>query len=177
MNSSNAESGVSDAEVLLKRLEHLTNQLRNLGKFCGLTTLASFLPLIFASLLAGVGGGPPDLAGQVVLFGVALAIAAIFFLYLFDQKRKIGDIVFQELSDELEWSPYQRGSTNKFATSKPPGSADVPRAAVRLSVREYLLASTLPLVERENSVRVYFMLNVVCMVAIILLIAVAKHRA
>jgi hypothetical protein len=174
VNSEGGDSRFKDVAMLLSRLMESTNRLRILARFCALITLCNFLMTMFSGLVASSRSEVrSDFVAQVGIMGFFVALGALFFLYLFDQGRKLGDAVFQELSDELEWSPYQKSATNKFAISRPAGIADVPRATVRLSVREFLLASTLPLVEREGSVRIYLLVNIACSIAVVVLLTLA----
>ena len=163
---------ISDATQLLNRLRTATDSLIPLSRMCLIVTLMNVAFAFFsvASIRIIVRLNDQGILLLSAIVGT-LVIAAVIVLFNFDQRRKSGDAIFQELSDELEWSPHQTYSLASPPTRSYDGANELPRATVRLAVREYLLASALPFASREGGVRSYLAVNVTLSFGLLVLLA------
>lgn len=161
-----------DQQLLLARLEEVSRRLFMLNRNCAVSTFGNVLLGLLSIVAIGWMYRLSALMPLYIsVFNLYVAVVSIFLLYRFDHLRKLGDAIFQELSDELEWSPYQRNAKTNWSSTKPPGTLEVPRAKIRLAFREFLLSSTLPLAGREGGVRNYLLINVVSTFSVLILMA------
>ena len=104
------------------------------------------------------------------LFVMAPAAMGIWFLTRFEALRRHGEVLFEELSNELQWQGV-RGT----GPSGPTGPGDRPEIHKRIVLRSFIQASDLPLVPGKFGPTVYFLLFVVIAVAGILLPRLLLH--
>lgn len=115
----------------VRRLEEISLQQQVNSRIIGMITLANFC---FAMLTISVPSLIlPNIDRFIILTTlqfstVVLAIYASMKLYMFDKCSQEGHLIYQEISDELEWN----GSNNRVSIS------------TRYTLRKFLLADTLP---------------------------------
>lgn len=151
--------GRSDADPELKSvldtLEHLTGRLRMTARLVALFTLGSF----FGALAIGFFQRTSYFVHvYVVGFGLCFPLVSIFLVLQFDLLKRKGDIVFKELSDELQW--YVRYGPEEQIAGGEPTAETRPELLTRIVLREYAYSTALPLVSSSaNGPALYAIVN------------------
>jgi hypothetical protein len=76
----------------------------------------------------------------------ALTLVALLLLVIYDVARKRGDTLYEEVSEDLEWSPERRTGIR-------------PDTNVRLTLREFSRSTDLPLVAGRMAITIYALVN------------------
>jgi hypothetical protein len=151
-----SESGSGVLEVL-SQLERVTQRLHSLGRVAALLTLLSFLcALGVVGLQRASETAIAHLWGLPI--GLAFPLAAIAAIFQFDMLKRKGDILFKELSDELQW--YVRYGREQMGAGSEPSPEYRPQLRARIVLREYAYSTTLPLVSSTNGPLMYAVANV-----------------
>lgn len=143
-----------DAEIdqAIKRLKADTRQLRLRSNSIITTTVFNLL-VFFTALARGSVKSPTlDFSGPTLIGISALATASvIIFSVRYDRALRHGDVVFEEISEELQVQLRETVSSSR-ATSRP-------RLGVRLAMREFSLASRLPIIKNKQGALIYSIFN------------------
>jgi hypothetical protein len=123
------------------------------GRLAAILTLLSFLSTL------GIGAFERMFFLRVWGFAIGLIfpLTAIATILQFDLIKRKGDIVFKELSDELQW--HVRYGREEMASGSEPNSEFRPELRARIVLREYAYSTTLPLVSSTNGPLVYAAVN------------------
>ena len=152
MNISKVVEGGVDLDFLLGRLRHLSSQLNVSGQFVMYLTVLNIV-LTLSLLASGCRNG--DFA-QVLCtqVGLALGIGALSLTVACERLRRRGDVLFQEISDELQWDirASTADSGKGIASERPPLDA-------RMILRTFARAGDLPLVPGTFGPAVYAAIN------------------
>lgn len=95
---------------------------------------------------------------EIILFVflIILLIQALFYIYWFDQKRKHGDVIFEEASDYYEWLIKKQLSNNEL------NQINSKVFKLRVSFREYTRSCDLPLFPGKKGISTYTFINIMC---------------
>jgi len=145
--------------MVLDQLEYLTGRLRMIARLVALFTLWSFLDLLVIAFLQRTTYVTHVLHMFSIGFGLCLPLVSIFLVFQFDLLKRKGDIVFKELSDELQW--YVRYGAEEQTTGRPEPNAETrPQLRTRIVLREYAYSTALPLVSSStNGPALYAIVN------------------
>ncbi|MEW6347888.1 MAG: hypothetical protein AB1646_02405 [Thermodesulfobacteriota bacterium] len=163
------------------RLDDETSRLRITGSivvFCALMVLVTLILALVGTTIRLRS----DWSVIMLLSSAALSLAGLLFTAWWERRKEIGMIIFEEISDEVEWShrtfrPWKRTQDqarsrayeeeleiihDKLQTALP-----VPRPPIeiRLALRHFLSATKLPLVPEQYSALLYSLFFLVCMAA------------
>jgi hypothetical protein len=123
----------------LDNLERVTSRVRVVSAQVGLITLVHLIvPIATMSLAAtaGAGFGSPGefraVSSLLLLFDIALLFVSITLAWFFDRLARTGNVLFQEISDELERH----------------GSAPI---SARVVLRRFVLEATLPFLRKADT--------------------------
>jgi hypothetical protein len=128
-------------EVLLSDLRLTAGKMQTLSA-AALYLLAVCLMGLFVTLIMRSASSQPfstsweDLVRYLTLGSAMYGLTALF---LYDRRRRHGDVLFEELSNELQWQAVSGSSIPKAAESRP-------SIENRVTLRNYVQASDLPLV-------------------------------
>lgn len=161
---------IEDIRGMLRELRRLTYKVRRLGLLVLMVTLADIFTLIAgvaATIISLINyrnnnytGSPYGQSPYWLIGNAAVFVASIVILGYFDQTRKRGDGLYQEVSNELQIVE----SSDK--DERVP--ADLAREA-RLDLRSFASAADLPLVPGRIGTPVYSLLNVAIIVISVIL--------
>jgi hypothetical protein len=130
-------------------LQYTSNALSREGYVVASATVLN------ATLLTGAIITPNAQRSSSFAFFAAVASSVLLPLILiallrFDRRRRRGDAVFEELSDELQW--YVKNSTTGEASGR-----YRPDITVRRAMREFVASSTLPLTKNYTSGIIFYL--------------------
>ena len=150
-----ADSDLSpDLAFHVRRLNRISSNLRFGGILLALFTFGQmFVFVYFMSMLRREGNIFPS-PFHVVLF---LALTNILLLVMRDVQKRAGDSLYEEITDELQWSVIA-GAMSDRARTRPP-------LAIRYTLRTYSKASALPILDGEAGPAAYGLLNIMTLVA------------
>ncbi len=129
------------------RLRHIANRLKFFSLLIIITLIACMLLSVWILI------SYPAYTLYIFRFvPTALSFFGIVLLFIFDSIRKSGMVLYDEISDELEWG-FRTGNTVK---------RDVPgkrvQTAIRVAMRQFLQATDLPIVPGSAGQGIYFAL-------------------
>ncbi len=144
----------------LDQLRYLTQQLRVLGSGVAFQTLLSVFVFIYQQFIRG----GKSFGGSVLAISIVLSGCSLIMLIMYDLSRRRADVLFEEISDELEWNV--RDSGTKVGSRRP----DLNH---RVILRGYARSEFLPLTPFPAGITVYFVVNM----GMAVLSAFAVHSA
>jgi len=133
----------------LNLLEHATKRLRLFGLTAFVLTVLSV-----CILLSMIGGGIFLVFRSltfIVLTSSLVSTSALLCLIAYEYERKRGDVLFEEISDELQW--YVRESDTE--------SDSRPLIGARVVLRSFARSVDLPLAPGRFGPAVYFLVNAI----------------
>lgn len=150
------DSKLAEEEIAssLEELREITRLLSFRGARNGIMVLGHFMYCVICItsntfVLLGL-----EVRVYILFVEFLLLMFSIFTLYRFDELRKRGDALYQEISDEVEWAPRQfRSKESELMTPSSP--KEVPRLSIRIAFREFLLSANLPLVGGREGNKFY----------------------
>lgn len=157
----------SEIKNAVNALARRTAYLKILGSSaCAATALHLFAfayLALFASKLRE--RFPEGLVGERLEVMLALEISifslSIGLLFVYDRVLSQGDVIYQELSDELEWDVRHR----YLPQVEPRTARRRPRLRLRIQFREFVSASRLPLARGSYGLMAYVLVNVLILIA------------
>lgn len=144
----------SDLGVSVRRLQLISVRLRVLGVLIFAGTVADVALAVFvrASVRVDEDFVVFYYEGYLAILG-ALACIVLILAVVHDQARRTGDVVFEEVSDELQWHRQKTGRTDDAAL-------DRPLLPIRIALRRYAVSADLPLLRGRAGAAAYVGLNV-----------------
>jgi hypothetical protein len=137
-----------DTEHLLERLSYVTRQMRLFGLLIFGAALTGVV-MIFAQMAMREKSihsfGAEDQVLMLKLLTIAICLLGFIIIMLFELLRRQGDVLFEELSNELQWGGN--------VASK--GPVEKPRISERIILRSFVQASDLLLVPGRFGPAVY----------------------
>lgn len=159
----NREIEDSQFSVQLKHLMLITRQLRSYSSY---TIILLVFSLIFLTLVSiyrrqfSIGYDLNILTLGIWMYSLLNIIMGIFILYKFSAIRKQGMIIYEELTEEIDWS-----SKRKEFIHRPP-------IETRIVIKEFLQASDLPFTSGANGQAFYLIMYVILSILTIFLMVV-----
>ena len=161
-------------DAVLDRLRRLTQLLQHYGLMCVMCTLGNLGCLVVATFIFPLNRHSSNIPSYsydrfdhglfqtLAGFAGLASLAAISTLILFETRKKRGNALFDELSDEYQW--------NLLAPERKSTDADrgKPPIDVRVILREFSRASDLPLVPGKYGPSAYVGINVLIVIGFIL---------
>ncbi len=152
----------SEIEHALERLRKLTRRLRINGQIVVLATLATIAGSISLNLYRALAADyitRTTITAALGLIGL-VAVYSIVFSITFENTRKYGDVLFKEISDELQWYiRFRRRDEGETDISE--ATAKRPDLEARLALRSFAQTSDLPLIPGAYGPLFYVLINVV----------------
>jgi hypothetical protein len=140
--------GTADlVERSVAELSHVARRLRLIGQLVLLATVANIGVLLWEVGRSTSHGRKESLA----ILSIAMAVATLAGLGVFEALRKRGDAIFQELSDELQWHVGRRS-----VTAVP---WERPLLHARIALRTFSAVAELPLLPGRYGGAIYAGLN------------------
>lgn len=146
----------------LDELIYITNRLR----VSGLAILMGLILviIIFATLMLYAKRSEMDNRYYIDLFslyswglGVGFLLVGIFFLYRFNSLRNRGMIIYDEITEEIDWSSRRKEFIHR------------PSIDTRIIIKEFLKSTDLPFTSGSNGQAIYLVLYVlICLATIII---------
>ncbi len=161
-----------DLDDVLDSLELQTSRLRRLVPRVLTLTVANILASFVIVLL--IAFQIFDVSSSLVLlfFWLLLGVlsTALIELFRYDQIRREGDAIFEEISDELEW--HMKSKNN---VESPPSSSDSPNLRTRTILRKYVYTVDLPLAQGNPRISViYAFTNLIISLMSIIAVAISS---
>ena len=141
----------------LDRLKRISFQLSSIGQaIVVLAILGNLIPLVSGMFFR---------AGSFVIQGgvPALAFSGIALLIFWDQSRKRGMAIYNEISDEVEWDFNNSRNFENRRVNVAAQPSERPELKLRLVLREFLNSATLPLAPHDWGTILYLVLFVMSM--------------
>ena len=159
---------VADTDSLNSPLE---KSLKSLNKITEILNLLSSVILAltffnFAALMMALYHSPSyigssaryELPMQIVLFFYWIPfLLVITAIYLYESKRRQGEVLFEEISDELEW--HIKGDKTEAASTRPEIDA-------RISLRSFFKTTDLPFIPGKFGPAFYLGFNIIITILI-----------
>lgn len=165
-----SEEGISirsELQDALDSLESETRRLRLFGFQATTATMCNLLSLAISILFL-------QQYSTFLLASMIAMLVAILSLIMHEQAKSRGNVLFEEISDELEWylkvkkTPLTFDSEKEMNTSESQVS-ERPRLQYRIVLRRFVHAEHLPFTPFSSGVTVYFLVNVALLGLAILL--------
>lgn len=161
-----------DALMDLKRTSRLLSRLSDLAGYLTLAHLAGAILLIIytmsMSLDTYTSSYPRYNKELYIVLEIMFLLINIIVLFSYDRKIAKGDALYQEISDELEWHVRTELGSKRNSPSAPQASKDRPGLFVRLTLRDFVLASRLPFVRGSQGLAFYLAFNVLLTLAVLI---------
>jgi len=135
---------LDNIEEFIYQLRRIAMRLRALGFVMLLTTLLN-LSILF-SIAARFF---PQYLG--VQFAAILFVSAVLLAVLFEQLRRRGEVIYEELTDELHRAhrdpEYER-----------------PRLSFRIALKTFASSLEVPLIPGRFGISIYLLINIICLI-------------
>jgi hypothetical protein len=149
---------------ILQKLQNITTKLRIIG-------ITIFLITVFALALAIGSLTNRYMYHDFLYFVIILVILSLSLLVVYDYQRRRGDVLFEEVSDELQWNLTK---TLKEQTDSP--RPNRPDLLARIVLRQYNTSIDLPLARGKNGIMIYVLVNVSTLIIISLAIQIINMQ-
>ena len=136
------EDRIVDVPHGLTRLAGIETRLRVLGLLISGIALASIILISVSAMLVR-----PDLRDRTYVELIVLPFFGLALLIIWERLKKEGLVLVEEISDELEWDYRKRRQS--IETTANGYVAQRPGLDVRIALRRFLKATTLPLVPEQ----------------------------
>jgi len=166
----NDKYDIEDAEFRpqLMRLISLTRILRKYGLFILVTLFGSLIALgVFAILrkrnilLERIGSYDYNISNQFELAALLIIFMLVFFciliLFRFNTLRNKGMIIYEEITDEIDWSRKRKEFIHK------------PPIETRIIIKEFLKSTDLPFTTGTNGQAFYVILLFIVLISAIMI--------
>lgn len=164
-----------DVEKRLYELAKISSEIRRRGL---IVTYISFLD-VFSLTVAGLMKAFPILwfiPMAIIFTSISLSVLGFFFLLVWDRTRDQGMIIYEEISDELEWRHRTyRSRKTRSQTEDGNNLAGRPPLNIRLILRRFLVSSRLPFAPQERDSIFYAGLLLSCIFMAVFLLIATRH--
>jgi hypothetical protein len=178
------EEGIN-VNYSVNRLEKISSQLRFVGNAVFLSTLinlfSTFASFYFSrqwnAIIALKNSGQNSgyyysTYGVEQSFYIAAFLSFIFFaisvflLITYDKQKRQGNVLFEEISDELQWWTLEKNVSGiKKKNDSNSLERERPILRIRIALREYVHTTELPLLKGTSSIALYLLLNILSAVS------------
>ncbi len=166
-----------DVDDGLRRLGTISGELRSFKTLSTINALWTLVWVILSALLPQTFLLPRlNVSTKLLaLFSLyPLALAGISLLFLWERRRAEGKLLFEEISDELEWHHRTFKPNADYSQSTP----DVPKPRVdfgtRVLLREFLDASNMPFIPGPFGAAGYLAFYIGCMILGTVMISIVR---
>lgn len=149
----------------LRRLTRVTRYIEVISSICFLLLISALL--LIALLFLRKSNFPITLNQYDIIFlSTGVFIINILCLLLYQRFHRVGEVLFAELSDELQWHLTEANSAQLNAppygdrSEFPSDRAGRPPIAIRIALRSYIKNTGLPLVDGTGGTQIYFGVSV-----------------
>jgi hypothetical protein len=155
------EDSLPPVEKSLYSLDKIT---RILSSYSRIILVVTFINLILSIIVLlqvnyysskNYSSGDSFTVSFTLFFCYISSLLILGALYLYESTRKRGEVLFEEISDELEW--YVDKSVNKTSSIRPEIDA-------RISLRSFVKTTDLPFVSGKSGPAFYLILNIVLII-------------
>ena len=143
-----------DLAFHIRRLNQISSNLRFDGILLALLTFVQMFVFVF--LMTKLRSNDYFFPSPFHVIFI-LALANILLLLIRDVLKRAGDSLFEEITDELQWSVIA-GPRSDRSRGRPP-------LAIRYTLRTYTKASALPILDGEAGPTTYGLLVIITLVA------------
>jgi hypothetical protein len=172
-----------DVNYSVTRLEKISSQLRFIGNIILLLTLFNMFSTIAAFYFSQVwnviiaknalkdpfGYSTYNYSTYTVeqSFYIAASLSfifliiCIFLLITFDKQKRQGNVLFEEISDELQWWMLSKNSSDTNKENNILVEKERPILRIRIALREFAHTTDLPLMRSSYGSIMYFLLNII----------------
>jgi hypothetical protein len=161
-----------DLNENLELLTKTTRRLRWYSQIILISSLMSTMGVILAWLVRRTyffnfvadGGVMLPLFVIFLTLLISSAVTAFFSTVLYEACRRRGDVLFEEISDELQWRIPPQAPTGLKSRIDSSVAAMRPHLNVRITLRTYAKTTDLPLFPGKFGPGLYFIYNVIVLV-------------
>lgn len=145
-------------ENSLDNLKKVTDQLR---RYSIIIAIIELLLMVIGLIILGFnysyfGHDKYNVIDNYFVFFYLFALIGISSLVVFEKKKRRGEILFEEISDELHWDiGYQRTSKNNVIAN------ERPNLEIRLILRDFAKSSNLPFLPNRYATTAYAIFTIV----------------
>jgi len=136
----------------LRRISRITSRIRHANSLVALLTLGNLAAAIFVIVNPRITQTNYFVA-EAVMASVTCLATALLMLGVQERWRKVGEVLFEEISDELQWFAV---SDKAISSTKPMG---MPRLDHRIILRQFAKTTDLPLVPGKHGGAIYALVN------------------
>ncbi|WNV09014.1 hypothetical protein [Tardiphaga sp. 709] len=134
-------------------LARLTRRIEKLATFNFLLLIFQLATLPFQFLqLRGLY--PPFSQTELLFLSSIFFYMSLIALFMYERSRKLGDTIFNEVSDELQWNLINERS--EFSPHERRGR---PQLTIRIALRNFIAGTDLPLVAGRQGAAIYLTFN------------------
>lgn len=163
MQAMRDDEDTADLQRAVAELHRVTGVLNRRAKVISVASVANLIGFVLAAALEVVVPVPGSAELQIPLGTLLSALTVILVvvgLIEFDRERRQGNSIFEEVSDELQWSVLAR-------------ARDAPRQRpdlnIRIALRRFNDASRLSMVPGDRGVPVYAIVNLLLLLGTVAL--------
>lgn len=135
-----------NVEFFIDRLRYVTASLRMLGLLALLMTIVNVTTVALYTELYW---------RNVALMQLSVTLTVILVLIFHEFKKKLGDTLFEEISDEMQWYLVK----DRKEMLKKSDKEETPPISARIQLREYVKTSDLPIIPGKFGPGVYVLIN------------------
>jgi hypothetical protein len=152
--------GETELDRSVERLQAVSARLRRLGLVIFAGTVANLAAVVYLRTGARLDEDFLDFyyRDYALWVGVLTSLVLVFAV-LHDQLRRTGDVIFEEISDEVQWHKQKHAGEAVVALERP-------LLHVRIALRRYAIAADLPLVRGRAGAAAYVGLNVLVLIGL-----------
>lgn len=154
------QSPEASLEQSFARLSQLSRKLRHCGTLNALSATITLMGLL-VSILVEPSDDLDSVRLSIRALGIGAAIHGLYRLFIWNRLRQEGMALYEELSDEVEWRHLDGARLAERGSQ----GAQRPNLTIRITLRDFLRATALPLVPGPFSVLIYFIFYVLFFVA------------
>lgn len=160
----------SELDHALRQLRITTQRLHSLSSLIVATTFINVALCISTISLHLIFGASTIFSIQIIIIlPLFPLLASVAYLYSFDKLVSRGEVLYSEISDELEWTIREerissRPNPDIRTESHSPIKRERPGLSVRVALREFIQASKLPFARGPSATAIYLTFNFVTVV-------------
>jgi len=163
-----ANNNRNQMETALRMLNFYASRLQFVGVLILVSTLVNIIVVLFgfATIPAYTSNHSinySDVRDKYTLIVVAIFAFVVISSVIFDQLRRLGSVLFEEISDDLEW--HIDAERRTLDTLRVKESKNAPPLTVRLTLRHFAQSSELPLITGRQGLILYILLNLFVSIA------------
>jgi hypothetical protein len=141
-----------DLLTTIKELENISRRLKHEGQLLAYLSVANFLlSVLFNAFLLRWSYAASTLSELLLILSALATLVALMLAVKFESKRKLGDVLFKEASDDLQWRSRFGDATASLG--------DRPDIGARIALRSFAETTDVPLVPGRFGPLIYLLFN------------------